>query len=63
MLWHLKCADLRIKESQASLEHETIQMIPNVKNVRGSQGVVEFVGKVWLQVNITVAALCFKRYS
>lgn len=45
-----------------ALEHEPSQIIPNVKNVIGSQGDAEFVGKLWLQVKIIVAALYFKQY-
>lgn len=41
------------------MEHETIQMIPNVKNPRVSQGAVEFVGKLWSQVKILAASLYF----
>lgn len=51
-----------MKESQVALEHEPIQMIPNLKSVRESQGAVEFVRKLWLQVKILVAALYFKQY-
>lgn len=42
-----------------TLEHETIQMVHNVEHPRISQGAVESVGKLWLQVKIIAASLHF----